>query len=638
MKINLKNLSHYFWSKALEPNLINNIERALNICRYQGIAALIKKILNASNRKNQTISFQDWIKHFGTVSEIDKDHMRKHIETFSYKPLVSILIPAFNAQKIYLSVAIESVRQQTYPNWELCISIKGSSDCHVKELLNEFQNIDDRIKVVYRYENGHDYGAYNSALEKAEGEWVAFLGQDDEISVHALYFVVNEINEHPEADIIYSDEDKIDEFGRRFSPHFKSDWNPDLFFSHNYISNFLACRASLIKKVGGFRKVFEEAQVYDLLLRCIKKIQHQNIRHIPRILYHRRHILRPKDFSGTVNSNTDELSKAALKEYFNKSGQRVQINSGLSPHTYRVRYSVQEPLSKVDIIIPTRNRSDLLAKCIDSIRSQTQYSNYEIIVVDNLSDDPKTLKFFENLKANNIAKVLNFNQPFNFSVINNYAASKTDGPMLCLMNNDVEVIDPHWLLEMVSHAQRPEIGAVGCKLIYPNQTIQHGGIITGILSVAGHSHKYYPADSGGYFNRLQTIQNISAVTGACLVVRRELYENVGGLEEQLEVAFNDVDFCLRIQEKGYRNLWTPYAQLIHHETLTRGYDDTPEKQKVLYKETKFMLKYWGDGLKKDPYYNPNLSLHSEDFKIAAYPNIKQPWEQTSNQVTKKAAC
>jgi len=271
----------------------------------------------------------------------------------------------------------------------------------------------------------------------------------------------------------------------------------------------------------------------------------------------------------------------------------------------------------------------LLAKCINSIRNQTQYSNYEITVINNLSDDPKTLKFFEELKSANIAKVLNFNRPFNFSAINNYAASKTDGPILCLMNNDIEVLDPHWLSEMVSHACRSKIGVVGCKLLYPNRTIQHGGIITGILGVAGHSHKYYPADSSGYFNRLQTIQNISAVTGACLVVRRELYENAGGLEEQLEVAFNDVDFCLRIQKLGYRNLWTPYAKLIHHESLSRGNDDTPEKEEHFNNEKGFMLKRWGDVLKRDPYYNPNLTLQDEDFKISSHPKINQPWQNST---------
>jgi len=253
-------------------------------------------------------------------------------------------------------------------------------------------------------------------------------------------------------------------------------------------------------------------------------------------------------------------------------------------------------------------------------------------VVDNLSDDPKTLKFFEELKSAQIAQVLHFKQPFNFSAINNYAVRKTDGPILCLMNNDVEVIDPHWLLEMVSHAQRPEIGAVGCELLYPNKTIQHGGIITGIFGAISHSHRYFPVDSYGYFNRLQTTQNLSAITGACLVVRRELYEKSGGLEEQLEVAFNDVDFCLRAREKGYRNLWTPYAQLIHHESLSRGHDDTPEKQEHFNKEKDFMLKRWGDILVRDPYYNPNLTLQHEDFRISSHPKLHQPWQNLSRCV------
>jgi len=458
---------------------------------------------------------------------------------------------------------------------------------------------------------------------------MGFLYPDDQIPLEALYFLINEINEHPEADIIYSDEDRIDEFGRRSSPHFKSDWNPDLFYFYNYISNFILCRASLLEKVRGFKEGFEEVQLYDLLLRCITKTNSQNIRHIPRILYHKRHISKSKGFSGTAKSNADELSKEALKEHFKESGQRIQISPGLGTHTNRVRFLIQEPLPKVDIIIPTRNRSDLLANCIDNIRKQTQYSNYEITVVDNLSDDPKTLKLLMELKSYNIAKILYFKQPFNFSAINNYAASKTDGPILCLMNNDIEVLDPDWLFEMVSHAQRPEIGAVGCKLIYPNQTIQHGGIIMGIRGGIGHSYRFFPADSPGYFFRLQTTQNFSTVTGACMVVRRKLYEKLGGLDEQLKVAFNDIDFCLRILEAGYRNLWTPYAQLIHHESLSREYDDTPEKQEYFNKEKRFILDRWGDALSKDPYYNPNLSLQFEDFRIASHPNLKQPWNKTS---------
>jgi GT2 family glycosyltransferase len=629
-EIYLRKISSYLLRKIKEPDFIYNVKRALGVWRRQGFKTLLVMISDASRKRNILNDHEQWIKHYDTVSPRDREGIGAHIDAFKARPLVSLIMPVYNTREEILRAAIDSVLGQLYPHWELCIADDASPNPRVKEILEEYRQKDARIKVVYRKKNGHISEASNSALGMARGEWIGLLDHDDEIPEHALYYMVNELNDHSDADILYSDEDKIDETGRRFSPHFKTDWNPDLFYSSNYLCHFTLCRASLVKAVGGFRKGLEGAQDYDLFLRCVAKSSDERILHIPRILYHWRSMAGSTAFSGDQKPYAEKAAKKALTDYFESQQLKVTVEVGAAPTTYRVRYPLPDPLPKVTLIIPTRNRHDLLEKCIDSLLARTKYPEYEIIVVDNQSDDPESLKVFDRLKQEGACRLLRYDHPFNFSAINNFAAKNANGDFLCLMNNDIEVVSEDWLHEMVSHAERPGIGAVGCKLIYPNRRVQHAGVITGIGGIAGHSHRLYSTDSPGYFSRLQIVQNFSAVTGACLVVRKSLYEEMNGLDENLEVAFNDIDFCLRIREKGYRNLWTPYVEIIHHESLSRGHDDTVEKRRRFKKEIDFMKSRWGEGLDYDPFYNPNLSLDCEDFQVAGYPRIGQPWERFKN--------
>lgn len=556
---------------------------------------------------NQNVLYKKWIEQ--NESDI------YDIEDLEFNPLISIITPTYNTPKKYLEEMIESVLKQTYKNFELCIADDASTSKDTIETLKKYEN-HPNIKITYRNENGHISEASNSALGLVTGEYLVFLDHDDMLSPNALYEMVRKLNENRELKLIYSDEDKIDESNNRFDPHFKSGWNPDLFYSQNYICHLTLLKTNIVKDIGGFRKGYEGSQDYDLLLRYIDQINYNEIDRIEKILYHWRAIKGSTALKNSEKNYTHDAGLKALKDYFSKKDENITVEDGLLPNTYKVIYPIPEDEPKVSIIIPTRNKYTLLSKCINSIFEKTTYKNYEILVVNNGSNGPRILKYFEKIKNHDKIKILDYDKPFNYSSINNYAVKHASGEIIALLNNDVEVISQNWLTEMVSHAIRPQIGAVGAKLYYDNDTIQHAGVILGIGGVAGHSHKYFEKSKNGYFSRLKIIQNLSAVTGACLVVRKELYEEVNGLEEKnLKVAFNDMDFCLKLLEKGYRNLWTPFVEFYHHESISRGKEDNPEKVERFNKEVEFMKNRWSDFLNNDKYYNKNLSLKSDDFSI-----------------------
>lgn len=535
---------------------------------------------------------------------------------FTLSPLISILMPVYNTPQKWLRRAINSVLAQSYQHWELCIADDASTDPAIRQLLEEFRVLDERIRVVFCPENGHISAASNSALALATGEFIALLDHDDELATDALNWLVLELNRHPEADLIYSDEDRLDERGRRFDPHFKPDWNPDLFFSQNYLCHFTALRASLVRKAGGFRTGLEGAQDYDLFLRCLKLSAGSRIRHIPRILYHWRAASGSTSGDLSAKSYAADAGLKALSDYFSVLDPSISVQPGKGATTYRVTYPLREPVPRVSLIIPTRDGAGMLRRCIDSILENTEYPDYEIIIVNNGSVEQATISCFDSLSADSRIRVIDYPGQFNYAAINNLAAESATGEILGLLNNDLEVMSSDWLAEMVRHAMRPDVGAVGAKLYYPDGRIQHGGVILGLLGVANHSHQFLPRGHCGYFGRLQVVQNVSAVTGACLIVRREIYLAVGGLDEKnLAVAYNDIDFCLRLQEKGYRNVWTPYAELIHYESKSRGKDRSFEvKRQRLDRESGFMNRRWGALLQQDPCYNPNLSLTHRDYR------------------------
>lgn len=565
------------------------------------------------------LDYRSWVSRHDIVSKNDFRTMRQQSVTDSVQPTISVIMPVYNTAEEWLRRCIESVLNQAYPHWELCIADDASTEPHVKQLLTLYASKDSRIKVVYRERNGHISEASNSALALASGRWIALLDHDDELPPHALYLVSKAIIQHPDARVIYSDEDKIDEVGQRFDPYLKPDWNPDLFLSQNMISHLGVYSTDLVRAVGGFRKGYEGSQDYDLALRCIETLGPHQILHIPHVLYHWRAIEGSTARAKGEKSYASIAGGRALEDHLMRTGVRNAVVHA-ADHGYRVQRMVNatsEP--KVSLVIPTRDRVDLLKMCVQSILEKTDYDNYEIIVVDNQSVDPATHDYFDEIRRNPKVRIIEYDEPFNYSLMNNVAVASTNGEIVGLINNDIEVIEGCWLREMVSQAMRPEIGAVGAMLYYPNDTIQHAGVVLGIGGVANHAYVGKPRGYSGQMSRALLIQNLSAVTAACLLIRRETFDLVGGLDARLQVAFNDVDFCLRVREQGYRNLWTPYAALYHHESASRGYEDTPAKHDRFMREVMFVNSRWGDQLKVDPAYNPNLTLGETDFSLAVEP-------------------
>ncbi|QIM41378.1 glycosyltransferase family 2 protein [Leclercia adecarboxylata] len=564
-----------------------------------------------------SLDYEEWIETVETPSLPNKGDVKIILETMQKPPLISVVMPVYNPEEVYLRACIDSVLEQSYPYWELCIADDKSPKEHVQRVLREYEAKDPRVKVVYRQQNGHISAASNSALQIATGEFVALLDHDDALPKDALLFMAQSIHSQPNARILYSDEDKLNAKGERFEPHFKSDWNPDLFFSQNYVSHLGVYHHDLLKKIGGFRLGVEGSQDQDLLLRCLPHVQADQIVHIPRVLYHWRTVEGSTALASGEKSYTTDAGIKALQDYFATRQPGVKVEAGRVPNTYRVCYPIPEPAPLVSLLIPTRDRRSLTETAVRSILEKSTYTNYEILILDNGSVEAETLEFFSQIqKEDHRVKVLAYDYPFNYSAINNFGAHHAKGTIIGLINNDIEVINPEWLTEMVSHSLRPEIGCVGAKLYYPNDTLQHGGVILGIGGVANHSHKHFSRTHPGYFARLVCTQNYSAVTAACLLIRKEIFDAVEGLdEENLKVAFNDVDFCLKVREAGYHNLWTPYAELYHYESISRGTEDSPEKIARFTGEVNFMKAKWGEQLEIDPFYSQNLTKEREDFSI-----------------------
>lgn len=556
--------------------------------------------------QNDYVSYRKWLK------------LNEYKESRYVSPniKISVVMPTYNSNPWYLFCAIRSVLKQSYSNWELCIVDDASINKSTRLILKYFRK-NHKIHVKFRKTNGHISLATNDAIFNATGDYIAFLDHDDCLAQNALAEIASTINTCSNAKIIYSDEDKITALGVRCQPHFKPDFNYEYLLSVNYICHLLVVKTELVRQVGGLRAKFEGAQDYDLLLRLLSLVEANQIKHIPKILYHWRKHRHSTASSTKKNKSYASINgKKALQDYINNNAIQATAVNGQLPTTYRVKYTLPESLPLVSIIVPSRDNIFFLDKCISSILSKTTYPNYEVIIINNNSTQLKTLQYLENINKKEKINVYNYNDRFNFSAINNFAVKQSKGDIICLMNDDVEVISTNWLEEMVSYSLSEKNGCVGAKLYYPNNTIQHAGIILGIGGVAGHSHKSLPKKSSGYFFRLKLTQNISAVTAACLLVRKEIYMEAKGLDDiNLEIAFNDVDFCLKVRALGYNNIWTPYAELYHHESVSRGREDSPEKKKRFKKERDFMRKKWGNNLQDDPFYNPNLSRSKENFSI-----------------------
>jgi O-antigen biosynthesis protein len=563
---------------------------------------------------SQGKTYADWQQR-NIPRPADLKKLAETIDVFSYKPLISVIVPVFNPSESFLRDVIESVRNQIYLNWELCIADDASTLPHVRQVLEQYQAQDSRIKVQFRDTNGHIARCSNSALDLATGEFVALLDHDDLLTPDALYEVVLLINRHPMADMIYSDEDKIDEHGRLKDPFFKPDWSPDSFLSKMYTCHLGVYRRALVTEIGGFRPGFEGSQDYDLVLRVTEKTK--NIFHIPKILYHWRIHNQSVASGSEAKPYAYQAAEKALEEALVRRQEpgRVIGVPGYLGH-YCIRYAMSSH-PRISIIIPTRDLSVDLDRCLRSIFTKSTYPNYEVLVIDNNSVEASTAEVLSKWaqKEPDRFNSLAFREPFNFSKINNYAVRKTQGELLVFLNNDTEVITHDWLEAMAEQAHRPTIGAVGSLLLYPDRTIQHAGITLGLGGVAGHGHYHASANSPGYFGQLVCITNFSAVTAACLMCRREVFEQVGRFEEALTISFNDVDLCLKMIRAGYYNVYLSHLRLYHYESRSRGYETTPEKQARFQKEEAYMRHKWGDLIENDPFYSPHLTRTEPDFSL-----------------------
>jgi GT2 family glycosyltransferase len=549
------------------------------------------------------------------VRAADRRRMRNISAVLPHRPLLSVIMPVYDAPEQYLREAIESVIGQAYEHWELCIADDASPGTRVRAILEGYARTDSRIKLAFRTVNGHIAEASNTALELATGEFVALLDHDDVLAPDAFFEIAVAVNRQPDVDVIYSDEDKIDERGRRTMPYFKPDWSPDSLLARNYVSHLGVYRRSLVTELGGFRTGFEGSQDYDLLLRVTEHTE--RVAHIPHVLYHWRLHAGSTAAARTQKTYAYDAGRRALEEALERRGESGRvIHDELRTGLYSIRYAIRDP-GDVCVIIPTRDHGDDLGRCLTALFERTTYPRFEVLVIDNGTTDPASLAIladWSNREPDRM-RIERYDVPFNFSRINNFGATKTSAAYLLFLNNDTEIVTPDWIEAMIEQAQRPCIGAVGAKLLYADGTIQHAGVVVGLGGVAGHGHKHAQAEEPGYFFTLQATNNVSAVTAACLMVRRDVFEQVGGFDEQLAIAFNDVDLCLRILAAGYRNIYLPHVVLYHYESKSRGYEDTPEKQNRFAREQQYMRTRWKTDTEPDPYYNINLSRDTENYEI-----------------------
>ena len=555
------------------------------------------------NYENNQYYHPDNIK--GYHKWLKENEREEEIVELKYNPLISILIPVYNVPSNYLKECLDSILNQTYKNFEICLVDDCSTREETIQILKEYEGKDKRIKVHYRTKNGHISVASNDALKMAKGEFIALVDNDDVLNKNALYDVVKALNEKKNIDFLYSDEDKLNVQNERCYPHFKPDFSPDTLLGNNYICHFSVIRKSIVKKVGGFEVGLEGAQDHDLFLK-ISEIS-SNFYHIPKILYHWRMTESSTALSADSKSYAFQNGQRCIENALKRRNLKAQIVNDQNGY-YIVNYEITEkPL--ISIIIPTRDYADTLKKCVDSIYEKTTYKNYEIIVVNNNSEKTETYELFEYYKKlyKNF-RVLDANMEFNYLKINNLAVKESKGEYIVLLNNDTEVITDNWLEIMLGYASLKHIGAVGVKLIYPDEKIQHAGVVLGIRGIAGHAFINYDRTDSGLYNRMRIPYNYSAITAACLMVKKEKFNEVDGLEEKLTVAFNDVDFNLKLLKKGYYNICLPQVELYHYESKSRGYDTTLEKQQRSLQEQNLMLKKWNSILKNDPMYNKNLSL------------------------------
>lgn len=599
----------------LAKKLDKYVEKGIRYWKSQGAAALAEKVVTkVKNVRQGPPSYQKWIRHHLP----DRNELEKQKKTsFGYRPKISFVVPLYKTPEKYLRRLTESFQEQTYSNWELCFSDGSGAQSPLTELLKELTAKDNRIKYVSHEEPLQISENTNSAIEIATGDFIAFADHDDELTPNALFECVKAINEKPQTLVIYTDEDKMSMDGHKFfQPHFKPDYNPDLLCTVNYICHLFVVSRKVIEKVGGLRSEFDGAQDYDFVLRCVEAVKDEEICHIPKILYH----WRCHEDSTAENPESKlyafEAGRRAVQAHYERTGIRAEVFKGEYLGLYRTKF-IRDHDPLISIIIPNKDHIDDLKRCMESIEQKSTYKNYEYIIVENNSTDPATFEYYKKLEAENPkVRMVYWDGVFNYSAINNYGASFAKGEYLLLLNNDTEIINPDCLEELMGYCMRKDVGAVGARLYYEDDTIQHAGVVIGFGGIAGHCFVQQKRGTTGYCHRIICAQDYSAVTAACMMVKRSAFDAVGGLSEELAVAFNDIDFCMKLRKAGYLIVYNPYAELYHYESKSRGLEDTPEKVARFNKEVATFEKKWPDILKKgDPYYNPNLTLKSQDFSL-----------------------
>lgn len=599
----------------LARKLDKYVEKGIRYWKSQGAAALAEKVVTkVKNVRQGPPSYQKWIRHHLP----DRNELEKQKKTsFGYRPKISFVVPLYKTPEKYLRRLTESFQEQTYSNWELCFSDGSGAQSPLTELLKELTAKDNRIKYVSHEEPLQISENTNSAIEIATGDFIAFADHDDELTPNALFECVKAINEKPQTLVIYTDEDKMSMDGHKFfQPHFKPDYNPDLLCTVNYICHLFVVSRKVIEKVGGLRSEFDGAQDYDFVLRCVEAVKDEEICHIPKILYH----WRCHEDSTAENPESKlyafEAGRRAVQAHYERTGIHAEVFKGEYLGLYRTKF-IRDHDPLISIIIPNKDHIDDLKRCMESIEQKSTYKNYEYIIVENNSTDSATFEYYKKLEAENPkVRMVYWDGVFNYSAINNYGASFAKGEYLLLLNNDTEIINPDCLEELLGYCMRKDVGAVGARLYYEDDTIQHAGVVIGFGGIAGHCFVQQKRGTTGYCHRIICAQDYSAVTAACMMVKKSAFDAVGGLSEELAVAFNDIDFCMKLRKEGYLIVYNPYAELYHYESKSRGLEDTPEKVARFNKEIATFEKKWPEILENgDPYYNPNLTLKSQDFSL-----------------------
>lgn len=589
------------------------IKKGIRYFRHYGPKAFWNRLRD--KMEPDEVPYQPWLERHRAGQE-ELERQRRQSRKFACRPLLSVVVPCYQTPEKYLVEMLDSVREQSYENWELCLMDATPSDeveTAVRRYCSEYQ--ENRIHYHRLEENLGIARNTNQGLEAATGSWTGFLDHDDLLAPEAFYEIISLINQDSEVEVIYSDEDQVEETRqglRHQNPHFKPEFSPDLLCSNNYITHFLCVKNSVIKQAGGFREAFDGAQDYDFILRCTELARKTG--HVAKVLYHWRVHSNSTADNPLSKTYAYEAGQRAIQEHLTRTGKKGQVSQ--LPHFgfYRVKYEVEgEPL--VSILIPSKDQSAMLRRCVESIRKST-YQNYEIIVIENSSTDSETFAYYQELQDRQQARVVVWEEGFNYSAINNFGAAHAKGSYFILLNNDIEIITEDWIEELLGNCQRPEVGIVGARLYYPDNTVQHAGIVVGIDGIAANMFPGLRRGQEGYYHKAALQLNYSAVTAACLMVSREVFEKVHGLEEKLAVAFNDVDFCLRVGQAGYLVVYDPFVEAYHYESKTRGAEDTQEKVRRFGEEIEFFRTRWIELLKKgDPCYNPNFSLKKCNYAL-----------------------